>query len=138
YDSNQGGGGGNGGVLVGSVQRLKNGNTFIAFQNRIVEVDRSGKEVLTLTPGSIWCARRLPDGKIVAAVNGNGRGMEIFQFDAKGQVISDTSPPNVNFQTPQIMDNGHTVYPPTQGVIQEFDADGKPISTINVAYQGVY
>jgi len=129
--------GGNG-AQFGSVQRLKNGNTFIAFQNRIVEVDRSGKEVLNLTPGNIWSARRLPDGKIVAAVNGNGRGMELFQFDAKGQEVGFNSPPNAPFQTPHILANGNAVYPPVQGAIQEFNAAGQPTSTINVNYPGTY
>ena len=31
-----------------SAQRLRNGNTFIAGRNQIIEVDRAGKEVMNL------------------------------------------------------------------------------------------
>ncbi len=49
-------------------QRLANGNTFIASKDRLVEVDRTGKEVFNIPPPSgtqVMRARKLPGGEIL-------------------------------------------------------------------------
>jgi hypothetical protein len=48
-------------------QRLPNGNTFIATYTTLLELDRGGKEVYSIPSkdGSIYCARKLPDGSIL-------------------------------------------------------------------------
>src|SRR5262249_44875318 len=55
-------------------QRLPNGNTFIASRNRLLEVDRTGKEVFAVAHPShdIMAAQRLRNGQIVYIdANGN-------------------------------------------------------------------
>src|SRR5262249_23484010 len=57
-----------------SVQRLPNGNTFVALYSRVVEVRRDGQEVLSLfiaSDGRISDANKLPDGRIGCLTNDN-------------------------------------------------------------------
>jgi HEAT repeat protein len=71
-------------------QRLANGNTFIASQDHLVEVDRAGRQVFSLVQNSsvIMKARKLPNGDIVyvsfthRVVRLNSAGHEISSFPA--------------------------------------------------------
>jgi HEAT repeat protein len=71
-------------------QRLANGNTFIATQDRLIEVDRTSRQVLSIVQnsGEIMKARKLPNGEIVFAsfrhriVRLNPEGREIASFPA--------------------------------------------------------
>src|SRR5262249_8254413 len=66
-------------------QRLPNGNTFIASQDRFVEVDRAGRQVLKIerTSSEIMKARKLPGGDIVYASFKN----QIVRLDPTGKEI---------------------------------------------------
>jgi outer membrane protein assembly factor BamB len=113
---------------VMNVQRLNNGHTFIACSGRLIEVDRSGKEIMNV----VWsgsngaprgAARRLPDGKIVAFDGGN-----VIQLDAKGKKLKDVAVRCGGFGYNEVLDNGHVlVESPGAGCISEFDADGKEV-----------
>ena len=50
-----------------NVQRLHNGNTFIATDQQLMEVDRGGKEIYTINnvPGGVTAAYRARNGNIV-------------------------------------------------------------------------
>jgi hypothetical protein len=73
-----------------SCQRLPNGHTFIAGRVRLLEVDRSGKEVFSYTHGntSISTARKLRDGQVILVTTGgvchrlDPGGKELKRFNA--------------------------------------------------------
>ncbi|MGH7173001.1 MAG: HEAT repeat domain-containing protein [Gemmataceae bacterium] len=71
-----------------NVQRLSNGHTFIAGLNgAIVEVDRSGKEVYSISniPGNVQGAYRLPQGGIVCLTK-DGR---CLLLDTTGKLLKE-------------------------------------------------
>jgi HEAT repeat protein len=51
-----------------AAKRLANGHTFIATSQQILEVDRSGKEVVNLPGLSLLAAKKLRDGRIACIV----------------------------------------------------------------------
>ncbi len=114
-----------------SVQRLPNGNTFIACNNLFVEINRAGKDVLRVSlPGGPVAARRLPDGRIVAFDNGN----VIHQLDKAGRKVKSISP-NIGGGAGcnEVLDDGHVlVLSPGMGNITEFDMDGKVVGSFNL------
>ena len=114
-----------------SVQRLPNGNTFIAGINLILEVDRAGKELLRVpVPGGPVAARRLPDGRIVAFDNGN----VIHQLDTAGREAKSISP-NIRGGAGcnEVLDNGHVlVLSPGIGNLVEYDMDGKEVGRFDL------
>jgi HEAT repeat protein len=107
-----------------NVQRLPNGNTFIATTGGIIEVDRAGKEVYTINtlPG-VLAANKMRDGNIWALIN-DGR---IMKIDSTGKELK-------SIQTGQAMPAGGIDVLPNGGVlvaqqntnkVLEYDADGK-------------
>ncbi len=112
-----------------SAQRLKNGHTFIVCLDRLLEVDRAGKQVLNV-PMQVAAARRLPDGKIVAFDRQN-----IFHLDARGQALKSVPVNCGGGGYNEVLDNGHVLaLSPGIGNIIEFDADGREIGRYD--YQG--
>ena len=65
------------------MQRLPNGNTFVACRNVLMEFDRAGKEVLNLQRPNEWFldAQKLRDGQIALLNNQGGYA----RLDADGQ-----------------------------------------------------
>jgi HEAT repeat protein/outer membrane protein assembly factor BamB len=118
------------------VQRLKNGNTFIVCgdrggDGRIIEVDRGGKEVLSIA-GPVCAARRLADGKIVAFDR-----RSVIQYDATGKFLKSTPVQCGGAGWNEVLDNGHVfALSPGAGNVIEFDADGTELGRFN--YQGAY
>jgi hypothetical protein len=126
------------GIQPLSVQRLANGNTFIACGNLLVEVDRAGKDILRVPVGAqarlgqIVAARRLPDRRIVAFERG-----AIIQLDEAGREVKRTMATNNGViggaGCNEVLDNGHVlVSSPGIGNITEFDMDGKVVGSFDI------
>jgi hypothetical protein len=117
------------GIPVGA-RRLPNGHTFIVSRNQLLEVDREGKEVLSLTrPNDVAYAHRLRDGRIaLLTIRGqflllDDKGKELKSFPV-GSTISALGS---NFQ---VLPNGHVFVPLyANNRVVEFDADGKQIAS---------
>jgi HEAT repeat protein len=117
-----------------NVQRLPNGNTFIATLNQILEVDRSGKEVYTINnvPGGITAAYRARDGRIIClAMNGG----QCLSLDTKGKEVQKPFASNRNAMWTSGIDllaNGHIlITQPNRNKVAEYDRNGKLIVEVN-------
>jgi HEAT repeat protein len=85
-------------ATVVNVQRLSNGNTFIAAQNVLLEVDRAGKEVFAHRPpgADVRAAYRSADGSTTYFTSGgkcvrldrNGKEVKSFALGAGGSWTS--------------------------------------------------
>jgi HEAT repeats len=112
------------GIAPVSVQRLPNGNTFIPCNDVLIEVNRSGKDVLRATVAGIVAARRLPDGRIVAFVRS-----EIIQLDKAGKEVKRSAVMIGGAGCNEVLDNGHVLTSsPGMGNMTEFDQDGNEIN----------
>jgi HEAT repeat protein len=112
-----------------AVQRLSNGNTFIAARGQLIEVDRAGKEVFTFNRPNqdIIEAKKLKNGQY-AYVTQNG---EYGRLDATGKALK-TSRGIGSYQWYgcgiDILPNDHVLYPLyNQNQVVEYDGDGKQI-----------
>jgi hypothetical protein len=111
---------------VVNVQRLPNGNTFIATVAGIVEVDRTGKEVYTINkiPG-VLAANKARDGSIWCLLN-DGRCLRV---DTTGKELK--SIPTNQAASPGGIDllPGGGVLIAVQGAnkVIELDAEGKVV-----------
>jgi HEAT repeat protein/outer membrane protein assembly factor BamB len=113
---------------VVNVQRLANGNTFIAVQNTLMEVDRSGKEVSAYRrpQQDIWAAYRSADGSTTFFTNGGqcvrldraGKEVKSFPLGAGGNW---TSGIDVTAQGRILSANHNT------NRVEEFAPDGKKV-----------
>jgi hypothetical protein len=111
-----------------NAQRLANGNTFIATQNQLIEVDRSGKEVFThgRPNHDIMAAYKAGNGQIIfltsagLCVRLDASGKELKSF-ATGQSINWTSGLDV-LPNGRILVSHHD-----RGRVVEYDLDGRPV-----------
>jgi HEAT repeat protein len=110
-----------------NVQRLSNGNTFIATSNEIMEVDRRGKTLWQhFVNNGISAAYRLRNGEIVCLTNGN----ECIRMDTKGRELKRFNTGRGGGWTSGIdagVDGKILVSLPNQGQVAEFDRDGKQL-----------
>ncbi len=109
------------------VQRLPNGNTFVACHNVLMEVDRTGKEVNRLPLPAEWLfdAVRLRDGQ-TALFNNQGF---YSRLDASGKEVKKVHAP-FNFATgmnaAEVLPNDHVIIASwSTSKVFEYDADGK-------------
>jgi HEAT repeat protein len=114
-----------------NIQRLSNGNTFIAGQNHIIEVDRAGKQVYAIqnVPGGVLAAYRLRRGDIACLTQGN----QCHILDTTGKVLKTfTSHHNGNcLGGLDVLPNDHLLVPqPGFGKIVEFDRQGKVVREV--------
>jgi HEAT repeat protein len=122
------------------VQRLRNGNTFIACRNQLLEVDRGGKEVLNIARFNeyLMSARKFADGQI-ALLNNQG---QYTRLDAAGKEAK-------TFRVPFELRWGLTgaeVLPGDRvlisqntgngGKVAEYNADGKVVWEAAIAQAG--
>jgi hypothetical protein len=116
------------GIAPVSVLRLPNGNTFIPCNDVLIEVNRSGKEVLRATvEGGIAAARRLPDGRI----NVFGQRNEIIQLDKAGKELKRVAVMCGGAGCNEVLDNGHVLaLSPAIGNMIEFDQDGNEVNRV--------
>jgi outer membrane protein assembly factor BamB len=110
-----------------AVQRLPNGNTFIAGRNGLIEYDRAGKEVFKHERGdfSIFGATKLRNGEygIVTSfgtfIRLDSKGKEVKNFNV-GQTQS--------LCVPDALPSGRVLIPLWgNGKVVEYDPDGKEV-----------
>lgn len=110
-----------------NVQRLPNGNTFIATMREVMEIDRSGREVMRTNFGgrqNFIAAYKARDGEIVAltgqgtCLRMNAAGKEIKSFPA-GRDGAWTSGLDL------VPDGRILISQPNMNRVQLFDRDGK-------------
>ncbi len=122
-----------GGNPIG-VQRLANGNTFVVMQNRLVELERSGKEAFSLNRPShdIFRARKLRNGEVVFVTN---NGM-FTRIEAKTQKVLKTFQVGqvpVLFGSIDVLPDGGVLIPDFQkSSVVEFNANGKEVNSFKV------
>jgi HEAT repeat protein len=117
--------------LTGSpvnVQRLPNGNTFIATTNQLVEVDRTGKELYSIINlnghGAATAAYKGRDGHIVC-LSQNG---QCLRMDTTGKVLKSFPSGRGPGWTSglDLLPNGHIlISQPDHNKVSEYDAEGK-------------
>jgi hypothetical protein len=110
-----------------NAQRLANGNTFIATDRNVMEVDRTGKEVFTHQVGAgITAAYKAPNGQIIVLAN-NGT---CLRLDANGKELKSFPSGRGSGWTSgvDVLPSGRIlIAQPDRGKVAEFDADGKNI-----------
>lgn len=112
-----------------NVQRLSNGNTFIAAVNEILEVDRAGKQVYTINNvgGGITAAYKGRDGRIVCLAR---NGSRCILLDTNGTSLKDFASDRDGSWTSGIdlLPNGHIlITQPNRNKVAEYDRNGKRI-----------
>ncbi len=116
------------------VQRRPNGHTFVASRNALLELDRTGKEVLNHVHQNetILDAQKLRDGQIELVTYQGGYA----RLDAHGKEVKTGRVPfNVNLGVGggEVLPNDHVlISSPNTGKVYEFDADGKSVMEANV------
>jgi len=107
------------------VERLPSGNTVIVCRDRLLEVTRTGREVLTiLRPvGDLYSARKLRDGSF-ACLSNQGR---YFRLDAHGKELSSFRVTNgLAHLGNDLLPGGGALIPISwQNKITEYDREGK-------------
>lgn len=116
-----------------NVQRLPNGNTFIATLTQILEVDRADKDVYTINnvPGGITAAYRARDGRIISLGLNGGRCLIL---DTTGKQLNQfVSNRNAMWTSGiDLMANGHIlITQPNRNMVTEYDRNGKKIVEVN-------
>jgi hypothetical protein len=116
-----------------SVQRLGNGNTFIAMQGRLVEIDRNKDVVWSFQRpnNDIIRARKLPTGE-VAFITNIGNNATYTRMDARApQKVNKTfqiGTVSMLFGSMEILPNGHIIVPHyNQQRVVEYDQDGAQV-----------
>ncbi len=114
-----------------NVQRLPNGNTFIATDSYVVEVDRTGKELYTINSMQmVHAAYRMRSGPIVCLVPGN----QCLLMDTTGKTLSSfaSNHGNSNLAGLDLLPNGRILISQMhRNRVVEFDATGKSILEFN-------
>jgi outer membrane protein assembly factor BamB len=111
------------------VQRLANGNTFVAGRNMLMEFDRTGKELLNQQRLNEYLldAKKTRDGQIVTL---NNQGAYVRMDAAGKEVKSFQAPFDANFGIgwAEILPNDHVlIASPNTGKVHEYDAAGKMV-----------
>jgi hypothetical protein len=122
-------------------QRLANGNTFIATEQQLIEVDRNGKDVFSSSfdsGESIMKALKLPNGEMVCLV-GVVRGLgpaRVVRLDGKGKELKSFT---VNLGTRlsggriDVLPNGRVLLPHNaENRVVEYDSNGKAVWQVEI------
>ncbi|HWG44372.1 MAG TPA: HEAT repeat domain-containing protein [Gemmataceae bacterium] len=109
------------------VQRLRNGHTFIACQNKLIEVDRGGREVFSITRpmNDVVAARKTRAGQIVLV----STNRVCVRLDTAGKELK-SFPIQMVWQMSgvDIRPNGHVIVPSLwTNRVYEYDAEGKSV-----------
>ncbi len=115
-----------------SVERLSNGQTFVACQGALVTLDRGGRQVSKIDrPGNdIMAARRLRNGQIVMVTNMR----QLVRLDRSGKEVKSAPMTNQYMTMYEILNNGHVLGTlQWNNLVVEYDADGKEVwrATVN-------
>jgi HEAT repeat protein len=110
-----------------NVQRLRNGNTFIAMDSQIMEVDRAGKTIYTIANvGGITAAYRARNGNIVCLA----QNAQCLILDTTGKQLKSFASNRQPGWTSGIdlLANGRIlVTQPDRNKVAEYDTEGKAI-----------
>jgi hypothetical protein len=109
-------------------QRLRNGNTFVAGRNLILEVDAKGKEVFSLhRPDHLIAARRFRDGQ-TAFFTQQG---DYVRLDASGKEVRSFhvgSPAIAAFTSADVLPGDRVLVAiQHQNRVAEYDSGGRPV-----------
>jgi hypothetical protein len=118
------------------VQRLASGNTFVVMQNRLIEIDRNGKEAFSMTRpnADIHRARKLRNGDVVFVTN-SGIFTRIEGKSQKVQKTFNVGQMPVPFGSIDVLPDGGVIIPDfQQNRVTEWSADGKQLKTFNVQW----
>ncbi len=115
-----------------SATRLRSGLTSITCRNMILEVDRSGKEILNLPrpQSDIMSAERLRDGSYLIATN----QMTLLKIDRTGKESNIVRLPlGVASHANDILQDGTVILPLTwHNKLQEIDSSGKVVLDLTI------
>jgi len=110
-----------------NVQRLPNGNTFIATDSFIVEVDRTGKDIYTINNlAGVFAACRSRKGPIVCLTGGG----ECITVDTAGKRLHSFNANHINQNIAglDLLPNGRILVTQTnRNKVVEFDPSGKSL-----------
>jgi HEAT repeat protein len=110
-----------------AAQRLPNGNTFIVMRSRVMEVDRAGKEVVSLpAPGrDIVSAIKTRNGQISLVTMGG----QFRRLDATGKELKAFSVGSIHsYAAIDVLPNGHVLVPHyDRNKVVEYDLSGKAV-----------
>jgi HEAT repeat protein len=114
-----------------NVQRLPNGNTFIATNVSLLEVDRKGKDVMTINNvGPITAAYKAKNGHIIV-VSQNG---QCLRLDSTGKRLKSFNSGRIGGWTSGIdlLANGNIlIAQPNSNKVVEFSPEGKIVMEFN-------
>lgn len=115
-----------------NVQRLPNGNTFIATDSYVVEVDRTGKELYTINNMQMCnAAYRSRSGPIVCLQPNN----QCVMMDTTGKVLSSFNSNHgghMQMAGLDVLPNGHILITGMHNNrVTEYDATGKSVLEVN-------
>jgi HEAT repeat protein len=114
-----------------SVQRLRNGHTFIACRNRLLEVDREGHELYAIPRPAhdVIEARKTRDGGIVCVSNRRS----VSRLDTTGKELRTFGLPAVGNMGAEVLPDGHVlVCVPWTAKVSEYDGDGKVVWEVSM------
>jgi HEAT repeat protein len=113
-----------------AAQRLGNGNTFIVTTSQLLEVDRSGKEIVNVRRLSPLAARKLPDGRIACIASPN----RFCLLDAAGKQLSTFTVGNFQrFTGFDVLPGDRVLVPLTlSNEIVEYDGKGQVLRKLSV------
>ncbi len=115
-----------------SVQRLPNGNTFIAMQGRLIEIDRNKQEAWSYQrpTNDIMRARKLPTGEVAFVTS----AATYIRMEPRTQKINQqfqVSPVQILYGTMDVLSNGNVVIAHyNQMQVREYDKEGKQVGNI--------
>jgi HEAT repeat protein len=114
-----------------NVQRFRNGNTFIAGQGHITEVDRAGTALYAINnvPGGVLAAYRSRRGTIICLTN-DGR---CHTLDTTGKLLKSfrSGHDQMCLGGLDLLPNGHILVPqPGRNCVVEFDAEGRKVREV--------
>jgi hypothetical protein len=121
-----------GGNPIG-IQRLTNGNIFVVMQNRLLEMDRTGKEIMTIDrPGfDIFRGKKLRNGD-VALVTNTGVYIRMEPKTKKTVKTFNVGQIPVLFGSIDVLASGNVVVPDfNRHKVLEFNAEGKEVASFN-------
>ena len=115
-----------------TVQRLANGNTFIAMPGRLIEVDRNKNEVFAYQRpnNDIVRARKLPTGEVVFITN-QGVNATYTRMEARTQKVNKSfqvTAVQMLFGSMEVLPNGNIIVPHyNQQRVIEYNQDGAQV-----------
>jgi HEAT repeat protein len=115
-------------ALPTNVQRLPSGNTFIATNGDVLEVDRTGNEVFRRGFGGqhVTAAYKMRNGEMVVLL---GQGTCVRLDSAAKEIKTFPSGRDSGWTSGiDVLPNGHIlISQPNRNMVSEFDADGKSV-----------